>query len=53
MLNEALRHDLGHELVGVVNALAALVSERIGERRGKVARVGGVSLSAGSVNQER
>ena len=28
MLDEALRHDLGHDLIRVVDALAALVSER-------------------------
>ena len=36
MLDHALRHDLGHDLVSVLDPLAALVLERIGERRGKV-----------------
>jgi hypothetical protein len=26
VLDEALRHDLGHDLVGVVNALAAQIA---------------------------
>ncbi len=38
----ALRNDLGHDLVGVVDALPALVSECIGERCRQVGRVGGV-----------
>jgi len=44
MIDKALGDDLGHDLIGVVDALAALVSERIGERRGKVGRVGGREL---------
>ena len=36
-----LGDDLRHDLIGVVNALAALVSERVGERRGQVGRVRG------------
>jgi hypothetical protein len=34
MLDKALRHYLSHDLVGVVDALAALVAQREGERRG-------------------
>jgi hypothetical protein len=41
MLHKAFGDNLGHDLVGVVYALAALVLERVGERRGK-----GASLSA-------
>ena len=44
MLHKALGDDLGNDLVSVVDALAALVSEREGERRGKVGRVGGREL---------
>ena len=44
MLHKALGDDLGHDLIRVVDALAALVSERVGERRGKVGRVGGREL---------
>jgi Rap1a immunity proteins len=44
MLDQALRHDLGHDLVGVVNTLPALVSKRKGKRSGQVGRVGGREL---------
>ena len=44
MFDQALRNDFGHDLIRVVDALAALVSERVGERRGKVGRVGGCEL---------
>ncbi len=44
MLDQALRYDFGHDLVGVVNALAALEAQGEGERRGKVGRVGGREL---------
>ena len=44
MLHKALGDDLGHDLVGVMDTLATLVSERIGNRRGKVGRVGGREL---------
>jgi len=43
-LHNALGDDLGHDLVGVVDALAALVSKRIGELRGQVGRIGGREL---------
>src|SRR5208337_1162923 len=46
VLHEPLGDDLRHDLVGVVHALAALVAQREGERRGKVARVGGGELVA-------
>jgi hypothetical protein len=32
MLDQALRTDLGHDLVGIVDALAALKSQRLGKR---------------------
>jgi hypothetical protein len=41
LVNEALRHDLGHDLIGVVNALAPVKAQRESERSGKVARIGG------------
>ena len=44
VLHKALGDDLRHDLVGVVDALAALVSKRIGQRRGQVGRVGGREL---------
>jgi len=47
-LDKALGDDLGHELVGVVDALAALEAEREGERRGEVGGSAGVRRSVGS-----
>ncbi len=44
MLHEMLGDDLGHDLVGVADPLAALEPQRVGERRGKVGRVGGGEL---------
>src|SRR5208283_5386646 len=44
VLHKALGDDRRHDLVRVVDALASLVSERVGERRGKVGRVGGREL---------
>ena len=44
MLDKALGDDLRHDLVGVVDALATLESEREGERVGDVGRVGGREL---------
>lgn len=41
MLHKPLRDHLGHDLMGVVDALAALVSERIGERVRQIRRIGG------------
>jgi hypothetical protein len=41
VIHKALRHDLGHDLIGVVNAPAALEAQGEGERGGKVAQVGG------------
>ena len=41
MLDKALGDDLRHDLVGVVDALATLESEREGERVGDVGKVGG------------
>ncbi len=41
MLHKALGDDLRHNLIGVPDALAALVAERVGERGGKVGRLGG------------
>ena len=40
MLHKPLRDDLGHDLVGVVDAPAALLAQREGERRGQVGGVG-------------
>lgn len=48
MLDEALRHDLGHDLIGVVDALAPLIAECEGERRGEVGRVGGGQFGGGA-----
>jgi hypothetical protein len=45
LVNEALRHDLGHDLIGVVNALAPVKAQRESERSGQVARIG-VSFSS-------
>jgi len=45
MLDEALRHDLGHELVGIVDTLAPLKSQCVRERVGEVARVRGRRLA--------
>ena len=47
MFNKPLGDDLRHDLIRVVHALAALVSERIGKRRGEVVRVGGRQHIAG------
>ena len=44
VLDQPLRHDLGHDLVGVVNPLATLVAQCEGERRSEVGRVGGREL---------
>jgi hypothetical protein len=40
VLHKSLRDDLGHDLVRVVDALAALISQCEGEGGGKVGRVG-------------
>ena len=37
MLDQTLRHDLRHDLVGVVDALTTLKAQREGERVGEVA----------------
>jgi hypothetical protein len=39
MLHKPLGDDLGHEFVGVVDALTTLIAECEGERRGKVGQV--------------
>ena len=44
MLNEALRHDRGHEFVGAVDALASIEPQGEGERVGDVSRVRGCQL---------
>ena len=44
MLHESLGDDLGHDLVGVVDALATLKSQREGEGVGEVGRIGGSEL---------
>ena len=44
MLDKAPGDDLRHDLIGVVDALAAPVSKRIGNRAGQVGRVGGREL---------
>jgi hypothetical protein len=41
MLHKPLGDDLGHEFVGVVDALTTLIAECEGERRGKVGQVCG------------
>jgi hypothetical protein len=38
--------DLGHDLIGIVDALAAMEAQGEGQRIGKIGRIGGVSLSA-------
>ena len=52
MLDKALGDDLRHDLVGVVDALATLESEREGQRVGDVGRVAGVSLSASGMAKD-
>jgi hypothetical protein len=47
MLNQPLRHDLGHDLICVVDALATGIPQRERERSGKVGRVGGRELVVG------
>jgi len=52
MLDKALGDDLRHDLVGVVDTLATLESEREGERVGDVGRVGArelVSMHGGRI----
>ena len=52
MPDKALGDDLRHDLVGVVDALATLESEREGERVGEVGRVSEsqlVGLRSGSI----
>ena len=44
MLDKPLGDDLGHDLIRIVDALAALVAQGEGERRSEVARVGGREL---------
>ena len=41
MLNKPLGDDLRHDLICIVDALAALVAQCEGERRGEVGRIGG------------
>ncbi len=41
MFDEALRHDLRHDLVGIVHPFAVLKAQREGERVGTVTRVRG------------
>jgi hypothetical protein len=48
MFHKSCGHDLGHDPIGVVDALAALVSQRIGERGGEVGRIGGRKLVGGA-----
>jgi hypothetical protein len=47
LLGQPLGADLGHDLVGVVDALAALEAQREGERIGEVLRVGRCQLVLG------
>jgi hypothetical protein len=49
MLHKSLGDDLSHDLIGVVDALAAPVSKRIGKRRAKSDESAGVSLSASGI----
>ena len=42
MVHKSGGDDLGHDLVRVVDALAALISQCEGEGGGKVGRVGGL-----------
>jgi hypothetical protein len=51
VLHQALRHDLRHDFVGVVDALAALKTQGEDERRGEVARIGGHELVGGYVHR--
>jgi hypothetical protein len=53
MLNQTLGDDLRHDLVRVVNALAALEAQRKGEGRGEVLGIGGVNFSSASGIGER
>jgi len=34
MLDQALRHDLGHDLISVLDPLASVEAKREGKRRG-------------------
>jgi hypothetical protein len=45
MLDQPLGDDLGHDLVGVVDALAAGVPQRERKRSGKVGWIGGRELA--------
>ena len=47
MLNKPLGDDLGHDLVGVVDPIPAVVAERKRQRRGEVARACGRQLVGG------
>ena len=47
MLDEALRYDLRHDLVGVADALAALVAQGEDERLGQVGISGREFVSVG------
>ena len=53
MLHKPLGDDLRHDLVCIVDALAALVAERMSERCGKVGRVGGSEAGRASANDSR
>jgi hypothetical protein len=53
MFDQALRHDLGHDLVGVVGALATVIAQRERERVGEVARVRWSEPVGGSVTGGR
>jgi hypothetical protein len=47
MLDESVRHNVRHDLVGVVDALSALKAQRGGEGGGYVAWVGRCELLGG------
>ena len=56
MLDDAFGDDLDHELVGVVDALAAVEAQPEGKRRGEVVWIGGargVGVGRGSLLEVR
>ena len=53
VLHKPLRHDLGHDLVRVTDAPAALVTQREGERRGQFGGMSGRERVAGAGHRRR
>jgi hypothetical protein len=53
MLDQPLRHDLRHDLIGVVRPLATGVPQREGQRSGEVVGIGGCELIVGHARPYR